>query len=98
VDLALLASALTAVSQTGFKRLEVERCGAAVMNLLGDLGAKGYAAGMSSMGPLVYVIVTAGNERATDEIAATCAVHDAEWLGMCGGLNRGACISKVADE
>jgi beta-ribofuranosylaminobenzene 5'-phosphate synthase len=98
VDLALLASSLTAVSQTGFKRLEVERCGAAVLNLLGALGAKGYAAGMSSMGPLVYVIVAAGSERAPDEIAEACAVHDAEWLGMCGGLNRGACIDTVADE
>jgi beta-ribofuranosylaminobenzene 5'-phosphate synthase len=41
VDLARLASALTAVSQIGFKRLEVERCGTEVLNLLGGLGAKG---------------------------------------------------------
>lgn len=97
-DLALLASSLTAVSQTGFKRLEIERCGATAANLLGDLGAKGYAAGMSSMGPLVYVIVSDGDERAADEIAEACAAHDAEWLGTCSGLNRGASIDKVVDE
>jgi beta-ribofuranosylaminobenzene 5'-phosphate synthase len=94
-DLALLASSLAAVSQIGFKRIEIERCGAAAMNLLGDLGAKGYAAGMSSMGPLVYVIIAAGNERAADEIAKICAVHDVEWLGTFNGLNRGATICKA---
>jgi hypothetical protein len=50
------------------------------------------------MGPLVYVIVAAGNDRAADEIAEICAVHDAEWLGMCSGLNQGACISTAAHE
>jgi beta-ribofuranosylaminobenzene 5'-phosphate synthase len=93
-DLALLASSLATVSQTGFKRLEMERCGAAVSKLLGDLRAKGYAAGMSSMGPLVYVIFATGDDRAVAEIEGTCAVHDAEWLGTCRGLNRGAVIDK----
>lgn len=97
-DLALLASSLTAVSQTGFKRLEIEHCGAAVMDLLGDLRERGYAAGMSSMGPLIYVVFAAGDERAADEIAARCAVYDAEWLGTCSGLNHGASIDEVATE
>ena len=97
-DIALLASSLAAVSQTGFKRLEIERCGVPVLKLLGDLGARGYAAGMSSMGPLVYVIFAADDERAPDEIAETCAIHDAEWLGSCCGLNRGASFCTVHTE
>jgi beta-ribofuranosylaminobenzene 5'-phosphate synthase len=96
VDLALLASSLAEVSRTGFKRLEIERCGSAASKLLGDLNAKGYAAGMSSMGPLVYVILAAGDETAAaDDIAGMCAVHGANWLGTYRGLNRGADASQV---
>lgn len=95
-DLTKLAFSLAAVSRTGFKRLEIERCGSTVSKLLGDLGAKGYAAGMSSMGPLVYVILAANDQAAVDDVAGMCAVHGAEWLGTCSGLNRGADTGQAA--
>ena len=50
-DLELLAESLSGLCQVGFKRREIDRCGSVVSSLLGELHAKGYAAGMSSMGP-----------------------------------------------
>ena len=97
-NIGLLATSLAAISRTGFKRLEVKRCGDKVVNVLGDLSAHDYAAGMSSMGPLVYVIFAADDDRACAEIEALCVARGAEWLGTCRGLNRGASIRQVAVE
>ena len=97
-DLDLLASSLAAVSRIGFKRLEIDRCGAPTSNLLGDLSSKGYAAGMSSMGPLIFAIYADNDEQAIEAIKEACAIHDAEWLGTCRGLNEGASIRCVVDK
>ena len=94
-SLELLASTLMSISNVGFKRLEIERCGENVINLLGDLLGKGYAAGMSSMGPLVYVIFATDDERASVELQELCAARNARWLGCHSGLNRGATIRRA---
>ncbi|MDZ5698697.1 beta-ribofuranosylaminobenzene 5'-phosphate synthase family protein [Chelativorans sp. M5D2P16] len=93
-NLKLLASSLASISCKGFKRLEIERCGENVVELLGDLRAKGYAASMSSMGPLVYVIFAASDTRAAAELRALCVAHNAHWLGCHSGLNCGARASR----
>lgn len=92
--LELLASSLASISRTGFKRLEIERCGKNLIDLLESLRAKGYAAGMSSMGPLVYVIFAADDTDAPAELRALCATHNARWLGCHSGLNRGAKVCR----
>lgn len=92
--LELLASSLASISDTGFKQLEIERCGQNVIDLLGNLRAKGYAAGMSSMGPLVYVIFEASDRNAIAELRALSAIHNAQWLGHYNGLNRGASVRR----
>ncbi|ABE61670.1 sugar kinase-like protein [Nitrobacter hamburgensis X14] len=93
-DLKLLASSLASISYKGFKHLEIERCGENVIELLEDFRTKGYAAGMSSMGPIVYVIFAASDTRAVAELRAVCAAHNARWLGCHGGLNHGARASR----
>lgn len=93
-SLGMLASSLASVSRTGFKRLEIERCGKNVIDLLGALRAKGYPAGMSSMGPLVYVIFAAGDARAGAELQELCSAHDSRWLGCHSGLNHGAMVCR----
>ncbi|MBW6523276.1 hypothetical protein KZ810_07160 [Sphingomonas sp. RHCKR47] len=94
-DLDLLAESLLRISQVGFKRREIERCGSAVSSFLGDLHAKGYAAGMSSMGPLVYVVI-AGNDRASAaDIAAIGTRHGAAWLGIHAGQNSGVTVRRT---
>jgi beta-ribofuranosylaminobenzene 5'-phosphate synthase len=90
--LEILATALTSLSKTGFKRIEIERCGKNVVCFLEDLWAKGYAAGMSSMGPLIYVIVSTDDHRAAEDIEAICLMRNAKWLGYHSGLNHGAKI------
>ena len=89
-NLTQLASSLASISRKGFKQLEIERCGEHVAELLGVLRAKGYAAGMSSMGPLIYVVFAEEDMRAAGELRALCAAHNAQWLGCHGGLNYGA--------
>lgn len=95
VDLSGLASSLTELAAQGFKRLEIERYDKAVTSLLGHLHRKGFAAGMSSMGPLVYVIFDAEDDVAEVELRAICAAFDTEWLGSYVGLNRGATITRL---
>lgn len=94
VDLPLLATSLRDLTHTGFKRLEVQRCGPPVEELLADLHRAGHAAGMSSMGPLVYVIVDRNDGPTASAAVAVAASHGAEWLGWYDGLNRGASIAR----
>ncbi|MEF2546257.1 beta-ribofuranosylaminobenzene 5'-phosphate synthase family protein [Aurantimonas sp. E1-2-R+4] len=95
VDIKALASAMKAMATVGFKRLEVERCGTPVERLLESLHYEGYAAGMSSMGPLVYVIFDGANDAIAEEIQSICLSREAAWLGSYSGLNRGATVRRL---
>ena len=95
-DLGLLADSLAGLSQVGFKRREIDRCGSAVSSLLGELHAKGYAAGMSSMGPLVYVVIAGDDPAAAATVAAIATAHGAAWSGTYAGQNRGASVRRTA--
>lgn len=94
-DLSLLADSLAGLSQLGFKRREIDRCGSAVSSLLGELHAKGYAAGMSSMGPLVYVVIAGDDPAAAAAVAAIGTAYGATWLGIHAGQNRGASVRRT---
>ena len=87
-DLHALRTALGELHTVGFKRREVERQSDSVRGLLGRLSRdRGVAAGMSSLGPLVYAI------RETDdaEISYMSALGgpEVEYLGCAGGRNGG---------
>lgn len=94
-DLELLAEALARIHSMGFKRREVAFRGPAVAALLGELQKRRLAAGMSSMGPLVYVIATQTDERAlhyAEELARACGV---ETLGVVAGANEGHVLERL---
>jgi beta-ribofuranosylaminobenzene 5'-phosphate synthase len=93
-DLGLLAASLVGIGQVGFKRREIDRCGSPASGLLGELHEKGYAAGMSSMGPLVYVVVAGDDPATAADVAAIFTAHGAAWLGIHAGQNRGATIRR----
>ena len=94
-DLRLLAESLSGLGQVGFKRREIDRCGDVVSSLLGELHAKGYAAGMSSMGPLVYVVIAGDNPAAAAAVEAIGTAHGAAWLGIHAGQNRAASVRRT---
>ena len=87
-DLTALKVALAKLHTVGFKRREVDGQSRAVGRLLellcNDLGM---AAGMSSLGPLVYAITAAGDGRTRD--MAHLVADGADYLGCVGGRNRG---------
>lgn len=88
-DLKALRAAISSVNATGFKALEINLRGVQVKNLLSALNEGGYAAGMSSLGPLVYVVF--------DE-SLLCESNDAKWLGVARGLNESARVTHRADK
>lgn len=79
-DLELLRMAVREVHRTGFKRRELDGQRPEVRDLVEELqeGLK-LAAGMSSLGPLVYAIAPAGREL--DEEACGAVFRETEYLG-----------------
>jgi len=90
-DLDLFRTALLQISEIGFKRREVMAQPPELAALLHRLNRDpALAAGMSSMGPLVYV-VGAGDrgESARGEIEGICAAFEAKYLGAYPFRNAG---------
>ena len=86
-----LARSLRRIHTLGFKKREVASQGSMVLELLQDLNDLGnVAAGMSSMGPLVYVIAT----RASKELAGHfMSCYGSEYLGEFGPQNEGSDVT-----
>lgn len=87
-DLGALHTALSRLRQSGFKRREIDHQSTAVRNLLDHLDASGYACGMSSLGPLVYVIVD-DSESATRALISAVGAYSPHYLGSHAGINHG---------
>ena len=85
-DLELLRIAVQDLHRTGFKRRELDGQRREVRDLVEELqnGLK-LAAGMSSLGPLVYAIAPAGRELG--EEARGTVLREAEYLGRFCGRN-----------
>lgn len=90
-DLDLLRTALLQIHETGFKRREVMTQPPELAALLRHVNTNAaFAAGMSSMGPLVYVIGAAGQgENARRELGGICASFGANYLGEYRFRNAG---------
>ena len=83
-----LAHALRQIHTLGFKKREVASQGSIVLGLLRDLNDLGnVAAGMSSMGPLVYAIATGGSEELT---AHFISCYGSVYVGEFGPQNQGS--------
>ena len=96
-DLRAFGSSLAELNALGFKAKEIEFRGAPVKSLLGALYDRGYAAGMSSVGPLVFAVYDAGAAGCEEELSLLCARTGAKWLGVARGLNEGARLIRSTD-
>lgn len=90
-DLHSMADTLSKLQLVGFKAREVRLRGDAVQRLLRELEKAGYAAGMSSLGGLVYVLCDDLMKEA--ELAEMANRHEGRWLGWAHGMNEGAQVS-----
>jgi beta-ribofuranosylaminobenzene 5'-phosphate synthase len=89
-----LGGALRRLQEVGFKAREIAARTDFTRRLLSDLHDCGLAAAMSSMGPLIYVIVGEDDHAAIETIKQLCASCGAEWLGVCEGHNSGYAIER----
>jgi beta-ribofuranosylaminobenzene 5'-phosphate synthase len=86
-DIRLFAEALARIHRTGFKQREVYGQPPPVRRLLRALQKRSFAAGMSSMGPLVYAVT---DDTMTRHAAETVALEfDATLLGTFVARNTG---------
>lgn len=87
-DLRTLSSALTAFHLSGFKHHELLAQDGTVRELVLELQARKVGAvGMSSLGPLVYVIVDESDRRALRTIEEVCRSRKIRDLGLVAGNN-----------
>jgi beta-ribofuranosylaminobenzene 5'-phosphate synthase len=87
-DLVLAGEALEVIMSTGFKRLELAHQSPPVRELAVELAAAGRPVGMSSMGPLLYVLHRVGDGTA-ETVAGVAAERGAAVLGTAAAAAGG---------
>lgn len=89
-DLALLKMSIQGLQRTGFKRRELEAQPDTIKGIIEQFQrTPECAAGVSSMGPLIYVIADKNNEAVKAQVNAVCREFQAVILDVCSGRNRG---------
>jgi beta-ribofuranosylaminobenzene 5'-phosphate synthase len=88
-DYSALASALAEVHRFGFKARELGRWSPQLQMALAALSKGEFAAGLSSVGPLIYVILPGDDPAASDTVRAICAGLTTRMLTVVRGWNSG---------
>lgn len=88
-DYSALASALAEVHRFGFKARELGRWSPQLQMALAALSKGGFAAGLSSVGPLIYVILPGDDAAASDTVRTICAGLTTRMLTVVRGWNSG---------
>jgi beta-ribofuranosylaminobenzene 5'-phosphate synthase len=89
-DLSMLKEALRGLHRLGFKREEVEHQSLPVQELLRSVNHEAnLAAGMSSLGPLVYAVTDKGDINADETLSLLSTRYGARLLGCFPGRNEG---------
>lgn len=88
-DYSALASALAEVHRLGFKARELGRWSPQLQTALAALSRAGFAAGLSSVGPLIYVILPDDDAVAIDNVRGICAGLTARMVTVVRGWNSG---------
>jgi beta-ribofuranosylaminobenzene 5'-phosphate synthase len=95
-DLSTFGRALCELQGVGFKQREVLAQAPEVQYLLADLWRlEGVAAGLSSMGPLVFAIHDADDHRAHDEVSRLALEAGVRRLGSFAGRNAGYVLEEL---
>lgn len=89
-DLDTLRRALSELHKVGFKERELKAQSVQVKAMLRYVqGFEGIAVGMSSMGPLLYAIVSKADSASILRLKHVCATHDATFLDVADAWNLG---------
>jgi beta-ribofuranosylaminobenzene 5'-phosphate synthase len=88
-DYRALASALVEVHRLGFKSRELGRWSPQLQMAVAALSKDGFAAGLSSVGPLIYVVLPDDDPVAIDKVRAVCAGLSTRMLTVVRGWNSG---------
>jgi beta-ribofuranosylaminobenzene 5'-phosphate synthase len=88
-DYSALASALAAVHRTGFKGRELGRWSPQLQMTVAALSDNGFAAGLSSVGPLIYVILPGDDPVAIDNVRGICGDLTTRMITLVRGWNSG---------
>jgi beta-ribofuranosylaminobenzene 5'-phosphate synthase len=88
-DYSALASALAEVHRLGFKARELGRWSPPLQMALTALSKDGFAAGLSSVGPLIYVIIPDDDSAVIDHVRKICSGLTTRMLTVVRGWNSG---------
>jgi beta-ribofuranosylaminobenzene 5'-phosphate synthase len=88
-DYSALASALAEVHRTGFKGRELGRWNPQLQMAVTVLSDNGFAAGLSSVGPLIYVILPGDDPVAIDNVRGICGGLTTRMITVVRGWNSG---------
>jgi beta-ribofuranosylaminobenzene 5'-phosphate synthase len=88
-DYSALASALAEVHRLGFKARELGNWSTMLRMAVMALSKGGFAAGLSSVGPLIYVILPDEDPVAFDNVRAICAGLTTQMITVVRGWNSG---------
>lgn len=89
-DLALLKSSIAGLHEVGFKLRELRAQSEYARRLIAHFGnIESCAVGLSSMGPLVYVIADESDRSFGLEVGRACNKFKARLIETCKGRNRG---------
>jgi beta-ribofuranosylaminobenzene 5'-phosphate synthase len=88
-DYSALASALAEVHRLGFKARELGRWGPNLQMAVAALSENGFAVGLSSVGPLIYVILPDDDPVSIDKVRAICAGLTTRMTTVVRGWNSG---------
>jgi beta-ribofuranosylaminobenzene 5'-phosphate synthase len=92
LDIDLLAHSLRDLHKAGFKRRELDAHPEKTRNVLNALHDRGIAAGMSSLGPLIYAIVEQSDQESIRFIQILAQHNGLSCAGPVMGRNRGAIV------
>lgn len=88
-DYGALASALAEVHRVGFKARELGRWSPQLQMAVAALSENGFAAGLSSVGPLIYVILPDDDPVPIDNVRDICGGLTTRMLTVVRGWNSG---------
>jgi beta-ribofuranosylaminobenzene 5'-phosphate synthase len=88
-DYEAIGFALQSLHRVGFKMRELQRCSARAQSCLAALFKRGLAAGVSSVGPLLYVIVPRSDRERLDQIRSVSSDLSVPILSVASGWNAG---------
>jgi beta-ribofuranosylaminobenzene 5'-phosphate synthase len=88
-DYAALATALRKIHNIGFKKRELSRCSAGTRTCVDKLFEQGFAAGLSSVGPLIYAIIPKSDDNSLVRVKRISENMNVRMFAVVQGWNSG---------